>query len=290
MPGLFAFVLFSLVAVTLVSADGYEMKQKVFLPPTFYVGDLVELRMRIDVGDSILPSVPKEIPESTWLEIHEIRAIPIADEYDIRMRFASYRAGKFALPGFEIGEISIDEIPFETTSIRETETSNPYGIFDPVYLPGTKLFIGLVSGTVLFGPLLLLLLIGWIRRVAKRISFGVKRPYRKLRRELDILRASVARTNSRDFYQRLFDAFRRYLTSRTGVNYSSYTTREMDRRIRKDFHDIESLRQFEAMIDAIDCVKFGGGEADEMEKMVELTIVQSSAAEIEERYNRRSDQ
>ena len=69
---------------TVALADGsYTVEHVLFLPPTFYVGDLVELRIRIDVDPGTMPAEPSELPQPSWIHIRDVRVIPIADDYGI---------------------------------------------------------------------------------------------------------------------------------------------------------------------------------------------------------------
>jgi hypothetical protein len=280
--GLWRVVLFSLATVAF-GADGYTVEQTIFLPPSFYVGDIVELRLRIDTDGLVLPSEPESYPESDWIEFHDLRIIPIGGEYDIRIRFSSYRPGRLEIPSFSIGPLTLAPIPFETTSIASAGELEPAGIFDPMLLPGTGLLIALTGGVVLFGPLLLLLAVGWVRRVATRIVIGVRRPYRRLKRELASLDSELSRLDAREFYRKLFDAFRSYLSDRTSYNYRAATTTEMTGRLESDFSGVDGLDSLARMAGEIDRAKYGGGESSEAEMVQRLALVRSSAEIIEQR-------
>lgn len=264
----------------------YSMDRLIFVPPIYYVGDRVEVRFRIDTEGYELPSEVDQIPEDRWIRIDDIRIIPIAGSYDIRITFTSFRPGLSELPKLTIGELTIERLQIETASIRENESHTFYGMADPLILPGTRLFIALVAGVVLFGPLSLIIVSGWLRGIAKRIvaSIGTRRPYRGLLRSLDSLDASSARLEGREFYGVLFVEFRRYLSSRSDHNYSSTTTREMTLLGTAEFATVPEFVRIGNIVGRVDRVKFGGASTSESELREGLDLVRSAAETIETLY------
>ena len=265
------------------NADSYRVVQTLFLPPVFYVGDTVEARIRIDTDGSALPSEPKAIPESEWIELHGIRVIPIAGQYDIRIQFTSFKPGVTEIPAIDFGEIELRPLSIETASIRDSRNYEFHDVFEPIYLPGTKLLIGIAAGTVLFGPLLILLLIGWLRRIFGRFarSFVSRRPYRTLQRSLSALHGSATRIDAREFFVSLMAAFRSYLSGKSSFNYRAATTKEMHRMLINEFAEVDSLSPLGTIIDDIDRAKFAGVEYSAAQKLRGLTLVKSAADGIE---------
>lgn len=266
--------------------QAYTVEQMLFLPPEFYVGDEVEVRLRITTVVDSLPSEVEEIPDTPYLAVDEIRVIPIADEYEIRIRYAAYRPGELEIPAFALGDLEIGPIPFEVESIRQREGDRLRNILDPVLLPGTTLLIALSTGIVLFGPLLLFLSVARIRRVLRGVAFGTRRPYRALRRELEVLRSKGSTIGAKEFYGRLFDAFREYLSHRSEFNYRAATVRETERRARKEFGDVAALESLTPMVDAVDLARFGGGGASSRQRLRGLEIVVSAVEAIEADYRK----
>lgn len=275
-------ITFLLVPDGIALADGYTVKNLVFLPPEFYVGDTVELRLRIDVGDRVLPSEVGSIPESRWIEIEEIRVIPIAGEYEIRVEFSSFRTGQLEIPAFEVGELAIDPIPIDTASIRKDSNDQLVGVFDPVLLPGTTLLIAISGAVVFFGPLLLLLSIAWVRRIVGRVHRGAGRPYRRLTRALDALAKNAESVSARDFSVQLSESFRNYLAERGTYDYRAATSSEVAERLVDEFAQSERAAALRRMVSSIDRAKFGGGAIGSAERVEELAVVRSIAEAIEE--------
>ncbi len=264
----------------------YRIEQTTFLPPVFYVGDVVELRLRISTDGVPLPSAPDTIPQADWITIHDVRIIPIAADYDVRIRFTSFRPGALDIPEISIGDVRLSPLHIDTASIRSRDTTDFRGVFDPMLLPGTKLVIGIGAGVLMFGPLVALLLFGWLRRTITSLTGPLKarRPYRILGRRLETLHASAPRMDSREFYRLLFDSFREYLTARSDRTFTAATTSETDRLAREEFDGIEPLEALSRLVPTIDRAKFGGAESPATEKLKGLELVRSAAAEIERRH------
>ena len=117
-----------------------------------------------------------------------------------------------------------------------------------------------------------------------KLAIGVGRPYRKLCRRLDSLDTGESLLDTREFYQRLCEAFREYLAARSDYNYNAATTREMVLHLHRDFSGVETVDLLSSMVGNIDRAKFGDGEATAAEKHRGLSIMRSSAAEIERRH------
>jgi len=270
-------------------AESVTIKQMLFLPPVYYVGDQVEVRIRVSATDSELPLRPSHLPQSEWFRVVDVRVIPIADEYDIRIRFTSFQTGVRELPVFQIGELTLGPIPIETASIRDAEELSVFGTLEPIVLPGTRLFIALAAGIVFLGPLSIIIVLGWLRKTAGSIvgSIGNRKPYRRLVRSLDALQNGVSVIDARSFYVSLLEAFRGYLTNRSLHNYNAATTHEMDLLLGEEYDGIEALEGLSQMVGSIDGAKFGGARIGVAELSRGLSLVRSATESIETRFRAR---
>jgi hypothetical protein len=153
--------------------------EAVLLPPRFFVGDRVELRMRLEVPAGVRvaepslaglqspglqsPSPPEQNGRS-WLEVSEVqvldkRADGRAGEVQVRVFFTSFTPGEGRLPAFDCGDLRVPGQEFTTASVKERE---PEPGFRPLrtqlLLPYTRLRL-VFTGLVLAGtPVVLVLL------------------------------------------------------------------------------------------------------------------------------------
>jgi len=75
-------VLFLIISsATFLSAQS-EITRSVFIPPEYYIGDPVELRLQLELDRSEVLSVPLNIDEPEWVEIQDIQ---------INLQFVYYR-------------------------------------------------------------------------------------------------------------------------------------------------------------------------------------------------------
>ncbi len=267
-----------------VGAREYSITETVFVPKEFYVGDIVEMRMRIRTGGGVVPSEPAELPSDDWIRIHEARVVPIAGEYDVRIRFTSFYPGKRTLPPLRLGEITLDGIEIDTPSLLEARDRPMFvGIMDPLRLPGTSILLALVVGGLFVAPIALIYLVRWGRHIVYRAVGGVKgrRPYGRLRKELDLLEKSSTAMKSREFYIRLLDAFKGYLSDRTGKNFHATTSSEMESMFRNEFSSLDSLDRISPMFGKVDGIKFGGGGANHIHRQRDLDLIRTLAEEVE---------
>jgi hypothetical protein len=279
-----AAVVLSLCSLTAYPED-YTVEQILFLPPTFYVGDTVELRVRISVSEGFVPSEPSELPEPTWIHVRDVRIIPIADDYDIRVAFSTYRPGTGELPSIEMGDIVLSGLEIITDSIIGDEVSKIDEAFGPLPLPGTRLLLALTVGVLVVLPVLLIGGYVTIRRlIAALIDYRRgRRPWRKLDRLLEELKQIRSPVNNREFYLALSDGLRAYLSVRVGDHVSALTSQELQRILRQGYPELPELNKIAAELPRFDMVKFGGKKASPAKRNQDLASVREAASGLERR-------
>lgn len=271
------------LAGTTWAEDTYEIQQIFFLPPTFYVGDLVELRVRVAVEPGVIPTEPLEIPPPSWVHIRDVRVIPISGDYDIRVSFSSYETGRRELPPIVMGELVLAGLEIETQSVIEGDAAKINEAFDPALLPGTRLLLALIVGALLIVPVLGIASFSWIRRFLTNIfkSHRERRPYRKLAKGLDELKNSPSPVDNRAFYITLADRLKRYLSLRLGKDFGSLTSLELQRTLVDSFPEISSVCQIATEFSRFDRAKFGGEKASAARRAQDIAAVRDAAIDLE---------
>lgn len=278
-----AFLLHGLLP--LGALENAEVQDILFLPPDFYVGDRVEVRVVFspDPGMRVLP--PEETPVISWLEIHDLKLEQNGEDWEIRIDFTPFAAGTRSFPAMSLGDVVFSDVKLHTKSILQEEEIEFSGIKGQLYLPGTRLGIGLVVALLLAGPLMIFTFTGRVRRFVKRfVSFHAgRRPHKRLVRVLKELDDQHLHMSSRKFYIILSEEFRRYLTDRTGRDFLTVTSSEARQLLTLIFpqgseHNVDAL---EKMIRQSDLIKFGGLNANRKQRVEDLDLVKNAAKELE---------
>jgi hypothetical protein len=263
--------------------DTYVIEQIHFLPPTFYVGDLVELRVRVDVESGIIPTEPLEIPPPSWVHIRDVRVIPISGDYDIRISFSSYETGTRELPPVVMGDLILTGLEIETKSITGGDVTKIEEAFNPSLLPGSRLLLALIVGGLLIVPVLGIVSFSWFRRLVTSVLrlHRERRPYRKLKQSLDDLKNSPSPVDNRTFYITLSDGLKGYLSLRLDQDFASLTSREMQETLIGRFAEMPSMRRIAAELSRFDTVKFGGETASAGRRAQDVAAVRDAAVSLE---------
>ena len=263
--------------------ETYSVKQMLFLPPTYYVGDLVEVRLRIQVAEAITPAEPTEYPEPGAVAIHDVRVIPISGEYDVRISFSSFDPGTRMLPHIKLGELVIKDIRIHTNSLIEDRDLEFVGVFDPVYLPGSRLLLALSVGALLLLPVFVVGLFSWIKKLSKSIRENrrERQPFRVLAGTLDELIATPPPVDSRDFYHKLSNGFKHYLSSRIDPGLLTCTSRELENKLEDPFSTVPQITLAAQAMAFFDQMKFGGRKVSSVQRRQDIDLVRDAAFAIE---------
>ena len=269
-------------------ADGeYRIIEMFFLPPKFYVGDLVELRIGLNIPPDAEIAEPAETPNSRWLWIEHVEvAIQGNQEAEVRLRFRSFQPGTQLLPPIDLGDIVLQGIRFSTSSLLDEEQIQKLRPFrSQVILPYTWLKVGAMALAVLFLPILAYRGAVWSSaRVRMLRSAGIrKRAFLSSQESLQRLRRAAESVEAKVYYGRLSALVRRYLQARLGIGAETTTTNEMAAVL---CHALDSDRLIEELIELLrisDAVKFAGRESQsgEMIDMVDRTLTVMRAVEEE---------
>lgn len=262
--------------------DGYSIDRVHFLPPTYYVGDVVEARVRLSVNGDAEIREPDELPPPGNVHIRDIRIIPISDEYDVRISFSCYETGEGELPSIDLGDITLTGVPIEVESILQEGDTTIEDAFGPTLLPGSRLMLALFAGGLLTLPPLVVLAVVWLRRFIEnmRVKWKDRKPLKELNNDLDALVS--AKTSSREFYIELTGVFRRYLTHRLSIDTKASTASELARDLRQLLQGVEAVDKISNELPGFDAVKFGGRRIKRQQRQADIGKVREAALAIEE--------
>lgn len=265
--------------------EGAELKELIFLPPDFYVGDRVEMRAVVtpQPGMRFLPA--GDVPVVNWLEIHDIQIKEGAANWEVRITFTPYAAGTRTFPTILFGDIIFSDIKLHTKSILQERDFGFFGIKGQLFLPGTRAALGIAIGVLLFGPILILSFTGRIhRRIRSFVALHTgRRPYKRFSKVLKDLEEKNLHMSSRRFYIVLSEEFRAYLTSRTSQDFLTITSSEIGEQLSKTFPK-QGKRKIDELVKMMrqgDLIKFGGVNAAKKQREGDLQLVNEITEELE---------
>jgi hypothetical protein len=271
----FFLLLCALASAPFLGADGrYTVENIQFIPPVYYVGDRVEMRavIRSASGVRILP--PKEFPQIEWGEFHNANIIPRGDLAELHIFFTAYQTGSKVIPNLVCGDIVLRGLSVSVRSLTEDGPREPAPAHGNLLPPSTRLIIALGAGFLIAAPLTVLAGFIWLRpRLGKIIgNYRQRRNYRRLKKNLALLRGRAGETDSRQFYISLLEALKLCLNRHIKANCLAFTTRELETVFGKTF---ECPRDGQALLDIFrfgDEVKFGGKESSREKRLQDLGL------------------
>lgn len=276
-------LIFLLGAAAQVGAvEGAELEELLFLPPDFYVGDRVELRavLKPDPGMRILP--PGELPVLGWIDLHDVQLERDGEKWEVRIVFTPFAPGTRAFPSIAMGDVLLSDIKLNVNSILQEKNPDFFGIKGQLYLPGTRLGIGILAALLFFGPVLAFSFTGRAARMLRRFLsvYAGRRPHKRLQKVLKELADQQLHMGSRKFYIILSEEFRRYLTARTGQDFLTITSSEVPEHLRQVFPGGKT-EGIEELIRQSDMIKFGGVNAPGKQRAEDLDLVRETADRLE---------
>ncbi|MBN2657202.1 MAG: hypothetical protein JXR86_09095 [Spirochaetales bacterium] len=276
-------LLFSLVPLAFLTGQS-EITRSVFIPPEYYIGDPVELRLQIELDRYEVLTEPLHFDEPEWVEIRDIEITQDRRVAEIVIRFTSFSPGTRALPDLDFGPFALSNFKIYTKSLVEEGESDLRGLRPQVMIPGSRLMFFLLILAVFVLPYLFYFLIRlMIRSIIMIIGkYHSARPFRALNRTLKRLDAALDKTGVRDIYIALTDSLRIYLTARTGFDCVSATTSEIAR-LHGFGLDQTLWERMVAVLKQGDMVKFGGETLSRDEMKENLDFVLNLCQEIEKR-------
>lgn len=253
-----------------------------FIPPTFFVGDQVELSISFDLDGPMAIEVPETLPESDWVEIRDIFVETDDQSVTVIIAFTPFAAGTRTLPPMELGALLLKDIKVPTYSILQNTHDGVRSLRGQLLMPGTRLAVALILSLMAMAPFLgyglFRILWNWFKK--SRQLYRTGRPARRLRRLMKNLNAVVGSKTASLWYYELTEGLRTYLSARIGHDCQSATTVEISEMPEFLGKDTPQLRLLDVLQDG-DMVKFAGRFADDRSLHKTLDKVNSAVQEWE---------
>ncbi len=253
-----------------------------FIPPTFFVGDHVELSISFDLDGPMAIEVPETLPESDWVEIRDIFVETDDQSVTVIIAFTPFAAGTRTLPPMELGALLLKDIKVPTYSILQNTHDGVRSLRGQLLMPGTRLAVALILSLMAMAPFLgyglFRILWNWFKK--SRQLYRTGRPARRLRRLMKNLNAVVGSKTASLWYYELTEGLRTYLSARVGHDCQSATTVEISEMPEFLGKDTPQLRLLDVLQEG-DMVKFAGRFADDRSLHKTLDKVNSAVQEWE---------
>lgn len=286
---LLVFLLFLFPSLSGFSSNTYKIENIIFLPPQFYVGDEVELRILLSVPNDTELVIPSVFPSASWISIKKIEIARVKENPEIRLVFSSFQPGTRTLPSLDLGGILLEGVRIHTKSVLQEESYPFFEALGPIALPGTVLYLSLGIVLLAFGPVLVIIFGGRLLVKIKE-SLKTKRrgwPYRKFLRGMTELEAKIENIDNNDFYTALAGELRKYITRRTGKNLLSTTTKEARHLLETLFGNPVWIRSLVPILEYGDQVRFGNAQAEYPKRKSDFSSYKASVANMEESIKRK---
>jgi hypothetical protein len=267
------------------------LMESIFLPPRFFVGDRVELRLTYDVPAGVAVEPPAQLPAHAWIEFHNIevqdrRSANGSGEVRVRIFFTPFSSGDTVLPPLPLGDLDTGELLVTTQSVLQLEHDETLrGPRRQLNLPLTWLRLLVLVVVGIGAPAVVFFLLrygiqGFVRIREARIR---RLPYLHVRKSLNQLAAGRSSMEGKSFFILLSLTIRSYLSERLSRPLMSVTTGEIKKELGvAGLEESVSLRIHE-VLKAADLIKFSGKRADRREMERSLKAVDRIVEQVEER-------
>lgn len=284
--GLALFLLFAFAG--LHGQTPKEVAGVTYLPKTFYVGDVVEMRVELPGIPPEAITVPVVLPPSDWFEYRQIEVQPVGEGASLRILFSSYQPGIRLIPPVELGALTLSGIRVDTASLLERVPGGLAGTADPLFLPRTGFYLAVFSGIFLGIPLILLITIRLARsRIARALQTARRRrPYQRILRVLKDLDRRILNRDGNYYYTTMTEELKYYLSSRSGEDFSTLTGREASLVVWRLYRDEPFLPALQQLFLYAEEVKFGGRDPYTSKKREDLNSLLQILESLEGFYHR----
>jgi hypothetical protein len=250
----------SLIIPCSIFPQDYSIDSTLFIPPTFYVGDQVELRVEISPTPGTTIISPRELPELSWMTYHSVVVDHTESGVIVEIKFSSYHPGTRTLPEIDLGDITLGGMKIHTASLLEERDLSFVNSLGQMILPGTRTLLAVLGSLIIGGPILVLSVMGNVRR--KLLAFlkeqKVKKPYKQFEKGLNELAEGLGTRKGKDFYIELTSVLRKYLEQRSGKTVLSITTEELDILLSNILNEDQLTKSMVRFMRFGDEVKFSG--------------------------------
>jgi len=264
--------------------------ESVFIPPVYFVGDLVEVRLTLVLqeGKALLP--PLSLPSQSWILIRDVQVRHDPPFERVTVKFVPFAPGVKLLPTLVLGDITLDGVRISTNSLLEkaapTELLPPR---DQLLLPHTELFLFLAFLLLIVLPLAVWRLFRpvffLIRNLWKRS--GRHRAWRQLTKDMKRLQSKALALKGPEFYTQFSRLVRLYLGGRFDRDFQSLTAAEV--RILLQPLPPAWTAEWVRLIHRADVVRFDAQDPPESEKLDDLESLRRESGRLEGKESPRVD-
>ena len=282
----FAVFLLSLLSSALPANTDVTITETLLVPPVFTVGDAVEMRVTLVLPEGLELRPIQNLPEQTWVAVHDVKIRNDPPFQHVTVKFTSFAPGEKVLPALELGDVTLDNLHIETTSVLSATADAPTGLDPPrdqLPLPQTEIFLLLFFLFVVVLPML-----AWrFLRPALNLAHNFwkhlerHRPYHRLVRESRKLQAKLSGLPGPEFYTQLLLLARHYLAARFDRDFSSLTSQEVEALLSP--WSTDSAQGWDRLFHKADVVRFDSREPGDAERLEDLEALRSEAQALEER-------
>ena len=254
--------------LSIFAEKNYSSEKVVFLPQDFYVGDLVELRIKIILEKGLKISPPESLPDLYWIKIESANVVSSDNGYELQIFLRSFSPGIRTLPPIRFGDITLRDTRIQTLSVLEETPTPVFPIKEQLQLPGTNYYFAILIG--LFFVLPVFIIASWTN-LKKRIKTYIeikrrRKVYKKMISTINYLQDNKKTITNSDFFTVLINDVKLFLSHRSGRSYTSATVRECEKLLEYDFKDMDKLHLLPQILRLADEVKFGDREVSNLEK------------------------
>ncbi len=272
--------------LVMMSVTAYEVENSVFIPPSYYVGDRVELRLTLNLRrDGKL--MVSELPDVPQVEIHDILIHQDGHQAEVRIFFSSFQVGSQTLPQINLGAILLDGLRVHTSSLLAEDKQEISALQGQAVLPDTPLVVVITFGIILAVPLFIWLIRRKIVPLFTDLGLRVRQywPYHQLLSALRKLDAAAYESDMRDFYFRLSREFRLFLSRVLPAVSMTASSSEISRVLEKQSLTPVLTGLIARLLLQFDAIKFGGKVVSDIDKKRDLEKIKTVAEKIRAALN-----
>jgi hypothetical protein len=254
----------------------------VFVPPVYFVGDLVEARLTLLLpeGKTLLP--PLSLPNQPWVMVRSVQIRHDPPFERVIVRFVPFAPGNKVLPPLVMGDVTVAGVRISTNSLLGKNTASELlPPRDQLLVPHTELFVFLAFLLLIVLPLAawrflppLVSLVIRFRRYGDRHRAG-----RQLHRDLRKLQAKVLALSGPEFYTQFSHLVRVYLGGRFHHDFQTLTASEVQSFLRS--LPAAWTAEWVRLIHRADVIRFDAQEPPEREKLEDLESLRKEARHLE---------
>lgn len=270
------------LAAAASAEDAAMVTESVFVPPVYFVGDLVEARLTLLLPEDKALLPPLSLPSQSWVLIRDVQVRHDPPFERVTVKFIPFAPGARTLPPLVLGDITLDGVRISTNSIlgkaSPTELAPPR---DQLLLPHTELFLFLAFLLLIVLPLAVWRffqpVVAVFRALWKRSDRH--RAWRQLNKELKKLQAKALSLKGPEFYTQFSRLVRLYLGARFDRDFQTLTAAE----VRSLLQPLPPAwtAEWVRLIHKADVVRFDAQEPPEQEKLDDLESLRRESGRLE---------